>query len=439
MRRLMRCTLVIACLMATSRAWAIEIELQFTDTSQFNTNATARAAIQQAATDIGQVITSSLTAVNDYSWEHNITSGTQTLETSFDWNFAYTDAALGGTVNLTELLPADTVRIFVRGQSLSGSTLGNGGSAGIGFSSQYGIRTTSGPIGQGTLQNQFVMAIDDHQDSAESEYLRGSGPVISTLAGTASVEFATSTATYTASAPYEVSYGPTFGTLAFDTSFSGDFTDYWHIDHTTPVAANKNDLYSVAVHEILHALGVGSSETWNSLRNGTTWLGSEANALNGGGVGLVTTDHIAPNTMSQSIVDGAAQETAMDPSITQGTRKYLTTLDLAFLRDLGYETIVPDFGLQGDFNGDGEVNLADYTVWRDNLGAGSDAVINDSGDGQPGVTAGDYQVWRDRFGDSNMGAASLAGPLTVPEPSGMALLLAGVTALFVAGRRARSA
>ena len=38
-------------------------------------------------------------------------------------------------------------------------------------------------------------------------------------------------------------------------------------------------------------------------------------------------------------------------------------------------------GSPGDFNGDGQVNLADYAVWRDNLGAADESGINNNGDG----------------------------------------------------------
>jgi hypothetical protein len=43
--------------------------------------------------------------------------------------------------------------------------------------------------------------------------------------------------------------------------------------------------------------------------------------------------------MSPRVKDGVLQEAVMDPSILTGTRKYLTQMDLAFLRDLNYVTI----------------------------------------------------------------------------------------------------
>lgn len=77
--------------------------------------------------------------------------------------------------------------------------------------------------------------------------------------------------------------------------------------------------------------------------------------------------------------------------------------------------------LPGDFNGDMVVDAADYTLWRDNLGAASDSVINGAGDGVDGVTAADYAVWRGNYGAS----ASIAfDAASAPEPSCLVLLSA---------------
>lgn len=73
-----------------------------------------------------------------------------------------------------------------------------------------------------------------------------------------------------------------------------------------------------------------------------------------------------------------------------------------------------------DFNGDGVVNIADYTVWRDNLGGpGPDGDAN----GVDGVDATDYAIWKDQFGSN---APMLSGlsttPASVPEPATWVLI-----------------
>ncbi|WP_425395986.1 PEP-CTERM sorting domain-containing protein [Aeoliella sp.] len=80
----------------------------------------------------------------------------------------------------------------------------------------------------------------------------------------------------------------------------------------------------------------------------------------------------------------------------------------------------------GDFNADGTVNLADYNVWRDSLGATGLAPYergDATGDGN--VTIEDYDVWKSRFGQSSSGAA-ITGSEAVPEPSSLAIFVAAI-------------
>jgi beta-glucanase (GH16 family) len=80
-------------------------------------------------------------------------------------------------------------------------------------------------------------------------------------------------------------------------------------------------------------------------------------------------------------------------------------------------------GLQGDYNADGMVDAADYTVWRDTLGQ-SDFGLAADGSGNGTVDEADYQIWRENFAAS---AATAAG--AVPEPSAAGLLVVGACAL----------
>jgi gluconolactonase len=73
----------------------------------------------------------------------------------------------------------------------------------------------------------------------------------------------------------------------------------------------------------------------------------------------------------------------------------------------GIELNVPSPAL-GDFNGDGTVSAADYTVWRNTLGTSTD--LSADGNGNKTIDAGDYDVWREHFGTTlgSGGAATRA-------------------------------
>jgi hypothetical protein len=69
--------------------------------------------------------------------------------------------------------------------------------------------------------------------------------------------------------------------------------------------------------------------------------------------------------------------------------------------------------IPGDFNHDGHVDAADYTIWRSGLGGA--------------YTQADYTIWKSHFGQS-AGAAS-ASATAVPEPATLAVLALAATSL----------
>lgn len=105
----------------------------------------------------------------------------------------------------------------------------------------------------------------------------------------------------------------------------------------------------------------------------------------------------------------------------------VVTSDLAptvFVDEWRFGTALSDVmvpvGVQGDYNGDATVNLIDYTVWRNTLGAtGLDLAAD--GDDSGTVDATDYDVWKANFGQPS--ATLLTPQVGVPEPAAWALLL----------------
>jgi pectinesterase len=78
--------------------------------------------------------------------------------------------------------------------------------------------------------------------------------------------------------------------------------------------------------------------------------------------------------------------------------------------------------LQGDYNDDGTVNAADYTVWRDSLGSEVQLLNETASFGS--VDEEDYNSWKLNFGAT---AESGEGSLNVaPEPAGMVMFLTGL-------------
>jgi len=79
--------------------------------------------------------------------------------------------------------------------------------------------------------------------------------------------------------------------------------------------------------------------------------------------------------------------------------------------------------LQGDYNGNGAVDTADYVVWRTQNGQSGTGLAAD-GDGNGTVNDLDFDYWRARYGNTGGSGAgsSLAGNQAVPEPATSAML-----------------
>jgi hypothetical protein len=294
----------------------------------FNTHPVAKASLELARTNIQAAISTVLGAIpND---TYTATAGGATA--NYDFNFGYTNPSTGAAQTITtSTLILDEVRIFVGMRELSGSTLGQGGPGSAGLSAG----------GSASNAADWPAAVNAANAIAQTERLRGGGPTINVLTGPLTLGGFTGN--------INVAYGSSIGNLWFDIDTNDDSlpdTDlqlnaFWHFDALTAVAAGKNDFYSVAMHEMLHALGIGSSQSWTNDVSGTNWLGSNVAALLGSGNGAVDAGgaHIAGGLMSPRLLDGVMQESLMSPSILTGTRKEITQLDLAFLRDIGWQTV----------------------------------------------------------------------------------------------------
>jgi hypothetical protein len=102
----------------------------------------------------------------------------------------------------------------------------------------------------------------------------------------------------------------------------------------------------------------------------------------------------------------------------------------AYENQLGHAIAAGYDGLDGDYNGNGIVDAADYTVWRDHLGQ-TFSLPNRDGTNSGAVNAADYTFWVNHFGQHlGAGAGATAGT-AAPEPS--SLLMGALGGLAVLG------
>ncbi len=239
-------------------------------------NASRRSVLDAAGSYLSNIITDNLTAIQS-------TGGNQ-----FDATFSRPDTGASTTLSSYNIA-SDELRVFVGGRAFSDGNLGVGG---------YGGYSASG-------NQSFFDSIDQR------------GQVGSTK-GSSAVEFA-----------------PWGGQIAFNNATN------WYFDNNTSTneAFSGNDFYTVALHELGHVLGLGTAASWDSKVSGNGFTGSNAVAAYGGNVPLAG-DQSHWQEGTQSTVDGVAQEALLDPNITTGTRKVYTALDLAALRDVGWQVDV---------------------------------------------------------------------------------------------------
>ncbi|MGI9456608.1 MAG: hypothetical protein ACR2NU_08605 [Aeoliella sp.] len=267
--------------------------------------------------------------------------------------------------------------------------------------------------------------------SGPNGFLASAGPVGggngNTFAG------GTSGVWYPASLANHLASSTVFSGAVVEAEFNSDID--WDYDLTGSPAVDEESLFSTSVHEIFHGLGFLSDieESGNYfdgipsifdtlLVEGTTpvdslstsgranalvsnnlfFVGAGAMAANPLGAGPVKIH--APSLFEQgstgSHLDRAAFANIGDPMLPEASSNvpepiFLSGLDVAIMADLGYT--LANSNPPGDFNADGTVDVADYTVWRDGHGS-----------------ATDYTLWKNNFGLSAP-AASFSGNSAVPE------------------------
>jgi hypothetical protein len=256
-----------------ARAISIVFDYSFDTNGFFTTHPTAKTDLDAAAQFFNTNLTDSLSAITP--------GGSNT------WSVDFFDPATGsGSASVTDLaLSTGQIRIYVGGGDLGAGTLGVGGPGGYSASGSTGFLDTLSTRGQAGVNSN-------------------------------------------------TDFAPWGGSISFSSTAS------WYFDSapsTNESFAGLNDFYSVALHETGHVLGIGTADSWFANVSGATFTGAASMAAFGGLVPLEADGgHWASDTMSTIYGTSTAQEAAMDPDLTTGTRKVFTTLDMAGLQDVGW-------------------------------------------------------------------------------------------------------
>src|SRR5262245_7579085 len=115
----------------------------------------------------------------------------------------------------------------------------------------------------------------------------------------------------------------------------------------------------------------------------------------------------------------------------QGTTEQLTTTQInTVLQSSSFPQLITTI-LLGDYNRDGVVDTADYTVWRNSNGSTTQLAADGNGNGR--IDDGDYSIWKSRFGASSGAGQVLFSQ--VPEPGTSVLVFAVLGRLMLCRRR----
>jgi hypothetical protein len=157
-------------------------------------------------------------------------------------------------------------------------------------------------------------------------------------------------------------------------------------------------------------------------------------AFLGGNLQLDLLDGFLPSPTSMFTILDARGITGQFANVADGQR--LTTVDGfgSFVVNYGAgsafdptQIVLSSFlaaGVPGDYNQNGVVDAADYTLWRNNLGSGASLPNDDT----PGVGQDDYTRWKTNFGQTAGSGSAASSNVAVPEPTAASLLVLGLFA-----------
>jgi hypothetical protein len=283
----------LALVLLAAPAWAgnLTIDVNYSDDTNnfFSTNPEAEVLMNNAASFYESIINANLSAIDPAAaTAGDVGTDSWTAQT---FNPANTTQTLD--IN-NPTIAANTIVVYVGGSNLTGgSELGLGGFGGYsdsGFSQSW-FNTVQARGVAGALGN----------------------------------------------ANTQTAYAPWGGSISFS------LTGNWYFGTSSTVPAGEYDFYSVALHELGHVLGLGTSNVWNNDISGSNFTGVHAVAANGGTDPGLSPDlgHWVEGTQSDVYGTNTLGYAVMTPALPPATRNLVTNLDVAGLQDVGW-AIIPE-------------------------------------------------------------------------------------------------
>jgi hypothetical protein len=235
-------SILIPILAITSHVHALTIEIDYTyDTSNFFSTQTQRDAIEAVAKFYGNLIQDNLLRIDAAEYP------------GCSWTARPTHPATGATIDIPNLVvPANTIIVYVGARDLGTSTKG-----------------VAGPGGwSGSSSNAGWLPL-----------LRGRGS-----AGAADT-----------TASLRTDFAPWGGSIAFDIDSTWNFSQSQNTSGT--------DFISIALHEMGHVLGIGTSDSWFNKISSTVFTGNASTRSYGVNPPLSGTGHFGgTETTSRSTI-----------------------------------------------------------------------------------------------------------------------------------------
>ncbi len=219
-----------------------------------------------------------------------------------------------------------------------------------------------------------------------------------------------------------------------DTVVSGTDTDFVSIANSSDA-----DYYSFSVLQSasVNLLLTPRGGIFNQGVQGGEQSLFDANARSNLTLTVFNTDGASLLAFADDQIAGAVESltSVVLPAAGQYFARVTGSTEIVQLYQLEISAVAPLMLLEGDYNSDGMVDAADFTVWRDSLGqSGSGLEADGNEDGVIGQD--DYDVWRTNFGNI-AGSGSGIEPRGVPEPVSVVMVLLGWLPVTMSRRRWR--